>query len=90
MIEQELRARFRAARGFDFVELALAVVLLQTMGSMGLGQEAKKQAAPKKENPPPVNLADLPAPKVTVKFQQDFRSGEPTDPNLRFVRDGDI
>jgi hypothetical protein len=47
--------------------------------------------APKKKAPEPaVNLADLPAPNLKVKFHQDFRGGDPNNPNLRFVRDQNI
>ena len=53
-------------------------------GSAAYGQEPKKKA------PPIVSLADLPKPNVKVKFHQDFRGGDPKNPNLRFVRDQNI
>jgi predicted RNA-binding Zn-ribbon protein involved in translation (DUF1610 family) len=49
------------------------------------------KAPPKKKAPEPViNLAELPAPNLKMKFQQDFRGGDPKNPNVRFLRDANI
>ena len=52
--------------------------------------DINKPAPKKKTTGPAVDIAGLSAPKLKVKFQQDFRGGDPKNPNLRFVRDQNI
>jgi predicted Zn finger-like uncharacterized protein len=62
---------------FTFLHICAAVAFT--------GLSAHRQPAPQGSAG-----ADLKPPILKVKFHQDFRGGDPNNPNLRFVRDGHI